>query len=34
MATPNFMEAQTGLIPVSLTTFSGFNLSLTASSSR
>jgi short-chain fatty acids transporter len=31
MATPkNFMEAQVGLIPVSLTTFSGFNLSLTA----
>jgi short-chain fatty acids transporter len=31
MATPkNFMEAQTGLIPVSLTTFSAFNLSLTA----
>jgi short-chain fatty acids transporter len=31
MATPkNFMEAQAGLIPVSLTTFSAFNLSLTA----
>jgi short-chain fatty acids transporter len=31
MATPkNFMEAQVGLIPVSLTTFSGFNLLLTA----
>jgi short-chain fatty acids transporter len=31
MATPkNFMEAEAGLIPVSLTTFSGFNLSLTA----
>ena len=30
MATPkNFMEAQAGLIPVSLTTFSAFNLSLT-----
>jgi short-chain fatty acids transporter len=30
MATPkNFMEATAGLIPVSLTTFSGFNLSLT-----
>src|SRR5215467_3216739 len=30
MATPkNFMEAQAGLIPVSLTTFSGFNLALT-----
>jgi len=31
MATPkNFMEAQVGLVPVSLTTFSGFNLLLTA----
>jgi short-chain fatty acids transporter len=31
MATPkNFMEAQVGLIPVSLTTFSAFNLLLTA----
>ena len=31
MATPkNFMEAQVGLIPVSPTTFSAFNLSLTA----
>src|SRR5215467_12575712 len=31
MATPkNFMEAQVGLIPVSLTTFSAFNLILTA----
>src|SRR5499427_913830 len=31
MATPkNFMEAQAGLIPVSSTTFSGFNLALTA----
>jgi short-chain fatty acids transporter len=31
MATPNnFMEAQTGLVPVSLTTFSAFNLVLTA----
>jgi short-chain fatty acids transporter len=31
MATPkNFMEAQAGLIPISTTTFSGFNLTLTA----
>ena len=31
MATPkNFMEAQVGLIPVSMTTFSSFNLTLTA----
>ncbi len=31
MATPkNFMEAQAGLVPVSLTTFSTFNLTLTA----
>src|SRR5205823_13099600 len=31
LATPkNFMEAETGLIPVSLTTFSAFNLVLTA----
>src|SRR5262249_36257498 len=31
MATPkNFMEAQAGLIPVSMTTFSTFNLALTA----
>jgi short-chain fatty acids transporter len=31
MATPkNFMEQQAGLIPISLTTFSGFNLALTA----
>lgn len=31
MATPkNFMEAQAGLIPVSMTTFSAFNLTLTA----
>ena len=31
MATPkNFMEAEAGLVPVSLTTFSAFNLTLTA----
>src|SRR6185295_2639305 len=31
MATPkNFMEAQAGLIPISTTTFSAFNLVLTA----
>src|SRR5213075_3241369 len=30
MATPkNFMEAETGLVPISLTTFSAFNLTLT-----